>query len=356
MTRPKGTLIRNTHRDPDQSLDHRRLLRAADAVGPVDVRSDAVLASGLFGGGQWTRAIHPWIGIVLLISYAGLIVQFWRDNLWNRDDLAWMLAIDRVLANEEEGVPEVGALQRRPEVRVLVDGACWSRCCSSPALLIWEVLFLSLHVDRDAAGRGAHSFAGGDCGDHRLDHPCLCRDLGQRLDAGHDAGLCDAGLGLAASPQMVSRSWRRPAPPDRSRASMPKRTSEGELVRQGGVPPTGKWVGTPHGGVKAPDPLILPDPQRVRRELQPGWRRWPPAIRWQRMAALHGDALRAPSMRGSTHLTLSAPLEQDGDRSGGGRAHAAARCRWASPRSRWRDGLACSSISCRRGERRRSGA
>ena len=46
--------------------------------------------SGLFGGGQWTRAVHPWIGCVLLVSYAGLIVQFWRDNLWNRDDIAWM--------------------------------------------------------------------------------------------------------------------------------------------------------------------------------------------------------------------------------------------------------------------------
>src|SRR6202451_1545709 len=63
--------------------------------------------SALFGGGQWTRAGHPWIGCVLVISYAGLIVQFWRDNQWSRDDLAWMRAIRRVLVNEEEGVPEV---------------------------------------------------------------------------------------------------------------------------------------------------------------------------------------------------------------------------------------------------------
>jgi len=31
-------------------------------------------------------------------------------------------------------------------------------------------------------------------------------------------------------------------------------------VRQGGAPPTGKWVGNPQGGVKAPDALILPSP------------------------------------------------------------------------------------------------
>ncbi len=63
--------------------------------------------TSLFGGGQWTRAIHPWIGCVLLVSYFGLIVQFWRDNLPSRDDVAWTLAIHRVLRNEEEGVPEV---------------------------------------------------------------------------------------------------------------------------------------------------------------------------------------------------------------------------------------------------------
>ncbi len=31
-------------------------------------------------------------------------------------------------------------------------------------------------------------------------------------------------------------------------------------MRQGGAPPTGKWIGNPHGGVKAPEALILPDP------------------------------------------------------------------------------------------------
>lgn len=31
-------------------------------------------------------------------------------------------------------------------------------------------------------------------------------------------------------------------------------------MRQGGAPPTGKWMGSPLGGVKAPEPLILPDP------------------------------------------------------------------------------------------------
>ena len=64
--------------------------------------------SDLFGGGAYTRAIHPWFGSVLLLSFAILFVRFVRYNLWNRDDSRWMGAIGRVLANDEEHVPEVG--------------------------------------------------------------------------------------------------------------------------------------------------------------------------------------------------------------------------------------------------------
>ena len=33
-------------------------------------------------------------------------------------------------------------------------------------------------------------------------------------------------------------------------------------MKQAGAPPQGKWTGNPSGGVKAPDPLMLPDPAR----------------------------------------------------------------------------------------------
>src|ERR1700733_13550241 len=36
----------------------------------------------LFGGGQNTRAFHPWIGVVLFFSFTGMFLRFWRLNLW----------------------------------------------------------------------------------------------------------------------------------------------------------------------------------------------------------------------------------------------------------------------------------
>lgn len=96
--------------------------------------------SELFGGGQWTRAAHPWIGSVLMLSYCGLIIQFWRDEMWTRDDLAWSKAIPRVILNEEEGVPEVARFNSGQKL------VFWSMALLVPALffsglVIWEVYF-----------------------------------------------------------------------------------------------------------------------------------------------------------------------------------------------------------------------
>lgn len=62
----------------------------------------------LFGGGQTTRAIHPWIGVVLFFSFAGLFVRFWRANLWEHTDNVWLAKIRDVLTKHEERLPEVG--------------------------------------------------------------------------------------------------------------------------------------------------------------------------------------------------------------------------------------------------------
>jgi formate dehydrogenase subunit gamma len=152
MTRPAGTLVRNT---TAARINHwitagcfiLLLLSGLSMFHPM-----LFFLSNLFGGGQWTRAVHPWIGTVLLVSYLGLIVQFWRDNFWNRDDIAWLKAFDRVLVNQEEGVPEVGRFNAGQKF------VFWSMALLVPVLfltglIIWEVYFgtyTSIEVQRTA--------------------------------------------------------------------------------------------------------------------------------------------------------------------------------------------------------------
>jgi formate dehydrogenase subunit gamma len=64
--------------------------------------------TALFGGGQNTRAIHPWIGVVLFLGFLGLFLRFWRWNLWERSDNVWLTRLRDVLAGHEERLPEIG--------------------------------------------------------------------------------------------------------------------------------------------------------------------------------------------------------------------------------------------------------
>jgi formate dehydrogenase subunit gamma len=96
--------------------------------------------SGLFGGGQWMRAVHPWIGCLLLIAYLGLIVQFWRENLVRKADVEWMKSIKYVLANDDAQVTPVGCNNAGQKF------VFWSMTLLIPVLfftglVIWEVYF-----------------------------------------------------------------------------------------------------------------------------------------------------------------------------------------------------------------------
>ena len=88
--------------------------------------------TGLFGGGQWTRAIHPWIGCVLLVSFAVLFVRFWRHNLWVRDDIAWLPRSAAYRATTRSSFPKSAATT---PARNSCSGRwrCSCLCCSSPA-------------------------------------------------------------------------------------------------------------------------------------------------------------------------------------------------------------------------------
>lgn len=64
--------------------------------------------SNLFGGGPWTRILHPFMGVVMFVLFLGLVIRFWRANFFITNDRLWLKRVGRVIKNEEEGVPPVG--------------------------------------------------------------------------------------------------------------------------------------------------------------------------------------------------------------------------------------------------------
>jgi formate dehydrogenase subunit gamma len=63
--------------------------------------------TALFGGGEATRIIHPWLGVVLFFSFAGLFFRFWHLNLWRGADTTWMARLSKVLRNKDHEDPEL---------------------------------------------------------------------------------------------------------------------------------------------------------------------------------------------------------------------------------------------------------
>lgn len=64
--------------------------------------------TGLFGGGQTTRWLHPFVGILLFFSFLVLFLQLWRLNLPRPEDVTWVENIDELIKGHEDKLPELG--------------------------------------------------------------------------------------------------------------------------------------------------------------------------------------------------------------------------------------------------------
>ncbi|MDT1062738.1 formate dehydrogenase subunit gamma [Paracoccus sp. CPCC 101403] len=64
--------------------------------------------TGLFGGGQATRWLHPFVGILLFFSFFVLFAQLWKLNLPRPEDRTWVANIGEVVKGHEERLPELG--------------------------------------------------------------------------------------------------------------------------------------------------------------------------------------------------------------------------------------------------------
>jgi len=67
-----------------------------------------IIGATLFGDGQIMRWIHPWIGVVLAISFLGLFIRFFPANLPAFTDFVWFARLRSVLAGRDQYLPESG--------------------------------------------------------------------------------------------------------------------------------------------------------------------------------------------------------------------------------------------------------
>ena len=99
--------------------------------------------TGLFGGGQTTRWLHPFVGILLFFSFLVLFLQLWRLNLPRPEDRTWVSHIGDVVKGHEERLPELGKYNAGQK------GVFWAMSVLIVVLIgsgvmIWEQFFPDL--------------------------------------------------------------------------------------------------------------------------------------------------------------------------------------------------------------------
>lgn len=91
--------------------------------------------SALFGGGTWTRILHPFLGVGMFLGFLGMFLRFWRSNLWHRQDTEWVRHSSELLKGHEHAMPPVGKYNAGQK------GVFWLMATCLLLLLITGVMF-----------------------------------------------------------------------------------------------------------------------------------------------------------------------------------------------------------------------
>ena len=96
--------------------------------------------SNFFGGGPWTRILHPWIGLFMVLVFLTLAATVWDDNVLRPADWQWLRQWRDVVNNREERLPEVGRYNGGQKLLFFVLVLCLLALLLS-GLAMWRAYF-----------------------------------------------------------------------------------------------------------------------------------------------------------------------------------------------------------------------
>jgi formate dehydrogenase subunit gamma len=64
--------------------------------------------SSLFGGGVWTRILHPFFGVAMVLAFAIMFFRLWRQNVFAPVDREWVAHSADMLRGNKAAMPPVG--------------------------------------------------------------------------------------------------------------------------------------------------------------------------------------------------------------------------------------------------------
>jgi formate dehydrogenase subunit gamma len=62
--------------------------------------------SQLFGGGVWARILHPFIGVLMTISFGVMFFRYWKLNIMTPNDREWLRHVSEMVDGDDQHMPE----------------------------------------------------------------------------------------------------------------------------------------------------------------------------------------------------------------------------------------------------------
>lgn len=94
----------------------------------------------LFGGGVWARILHPYIGVVMAISFLFIFLRFRSLNVMTPVDKQWLARAGEMVDGDDHNMPEQGKYNGGQKAMFWVLAVCMLLLTVS-GILLWRAWF-----------------------------------------------------------------------------------------------------------------------------------------------------------------------------------------------------------------------
>jgi formate dehydrogenase subunit gamma len=96
--------------------------------------------SELFGGGVWTRVLHPFMGIVMTVSFVVMFFKYMQMNVITPTDREWLRHVRAMASGDDRNMPESGKFNGGQKLLFWLMTACLVLLILS-GIVIWRAYF-----------------------------------------------------------------------------------------------------------------------------------------------------------------------------------------------------------------------
>jgi len=109
----------------------------------------------LFGGGVWARILHPYIGVIMAVSFLLLFFRFRALNVMTEVDKEWLGRAKEMMNGDDHNMPEQGKYNGGQKLMFWAMAVCLLLLFFS-GILLWRAYF-NLQVDVVRIGAVVHA-------------------------------------------------------------------------------------------------------------------------------------------------------------------------------------------------------